>query len=59
MINNLPSNATGIKVELIIGITKRNEGALVRLLTDLKIAGQENLTYIILPEELVGEESNF
>jgi hypothetical protein len=50
---NIIGFTSGQKFELIIGIPTRAESALLKLMSSLSLNGLSNVSYILLPEELV------
>lgn len=50
---NIIGFTSGQKFELIIGIPMRAENALLKLMSSLSLNGLRNVSYILLPEELV------
>lgn len=56
---NIIGFTSGQKFELIIGIPLSAESALLKLLPNLSLDGLKNISYILLPEELVetGQET--
>jgi len=50
---NIVGITSGQKFELIIGIPEGAESALLRLLSSMKLDRLPNISYILLPEELV------
>lgn len=50
---NIIGYTSGQKFELIIGIPLRAESTLLKLMSDLSLNGIKNVSYILLPEELV------
>lgn len=56
---NIIGFTSGQKFELIIGIPLRAESALLKLMSDLSLNGIKNVSYILLPEELIenGQET--
>ena len=54
--SNIVGATSRQKIELVIGIPRSQEGALLRALAELGLDQCPNVSYIVLPEELVEDE---
>lgn len=51
--SNIVGATSGLRFELIIGVPRNEESILLRLMVDLGLEKLTNVSYIVLPEELV------